>query len=116
MTEEGPLIVDGEKIIIQAGLQKRIIDYFHASTYSSFRRIKETIQTCMVWVGWKETIQEVVDRCEACKTLQPSKPEGAARLDKIPLTSLSPMQIIHANLFKYFGKDYMSICDQVSTY
>ena len=37
-------------------------------------------------------------------------------MDKVPLTSLSPMQVIHCDLFKYMGKDYMSICDQVSTY
>ena len=57
-----------------------------------------------------------MDRCEACKTWQISKPDGAARLDKIPLTSLNPMDIIHADLFKYQGTDYLSIHDQVSTY
>ena len=37
-------------------------------------------------------------------------------LDKIPLTSISPMEIIHMDLFKYMGGDYLSIHDQVSTY
>ena len=80
MEENGPLIVDGEKIIMPAGLQKKVVEELHANTHGSFRRMKEMIQM----------IQDIVDRCEACKRLQPSKSEGAQRLDKIPLTSLSP--------------------------
>ena len=116
LTESGPLVIDGEKVILPKGIQKKVVKQLHERTHGTAGRMIETIGESMIWKNWKSDIQDMVDKCEACKTWQTSKPEGAPRVDKIPLTSLSPMDILHADLFQYQGSQYLSVRDQVSTY
>ena len=60
--------MDGEKVIIPKDLQMKIVKELHQDTHGSFGRMKDMIQQSMIWKGWKKTIQDEVDRCEACKT------------------------------------------------
>ena len=64
----------------------------------------------------KDDVQKIWDACEECKVLQTSQVEGQLRMDKIPLTDLQPMSVIHCDLFQFGSKHYISIRDQVSTY
>ena len=98
------------------GLQLKTVTQLHKDTHSSMERMAETLKLYTVWDGWKKYVQRAWDNCEACKQLQTSQPEGRFRLDKISLTELEPMSIIHIDLFQFKKKDYLSMRDQVSTF
>ena len=111
-----PILIDGERVIIPKGLQRKTIMDLHTETHSSVKRINETLRKSCSWIRMREDIQKIWDECEECKIFQPSLPEGRPRMDKIPLTSLQPMQIIHVDLFQFGPNHYVSTRDQVSSY
>merc|ERR1712055_479221 len=96
-SESSPILTDGEKIIIPKNLQRRTVRDLHTETHGSVKRMTETLRKCCSWIRMKEDIQQIWDQCEKCKIFQPSLPEGRLRMDKVPLTQLQPMQILHVD-------------------
>ena len=61
-------------------------------------------------------MDDVSQNFHMCNTLQVSQLKEKLRLGKIPLTDLKPMEIVHIDLFKYAGKECVSMKYQVSTF
>ena len=84
-------------------------------THGSTDKMIDTLKKYYIWTDWKKDIMRVYDTCEACLKFKPSNPEGQMRLDKIKLTDLSPMSIIHCDLFSFSEKQFLSVCGQQTT-
>ena len=54
LSEDSPLVVNGEKVIIPSRLQKKIVQELHSKTHGSFGRMRDTIQESMIWKNWKK--------------------------------------------------------------
>ena len=109
ITKNGPILIDGHKILMPKGLQIESMMKLHTDMHRSTDRMKETVQQYCTWKNWRSYIEKVVNNCETYQKLQISKSEGRPRTDKCPLTDLEPMSIFHINLFDYKNTDYLSI-------
>merc|ERR1712059_143257 len=98
------------------GRQIDMVAELHMDTHGSAQRLQETLGGYFIWKGWREDIDAVVNRCNPCRQLQPSQSQGKPRDDKIKLTALEPMDILHIDGFQYNGLDYIAIRDQVSEF
>ena len=61
-------------------------------------------------------VGRVLNSSDTYKRFQISQPEGQLWLDKISLTELQPMSIIHMDIFKYEDRDYVLMRVQLSTF
>merc|ERR1712059_179906 len=93
-----------------------MISELHHHTHRSSQRLIETLGGYCIWKNWKKDIKSVVNQCIPCQQLQPSQSQGKPRADKIKLTSLNPMDIIHVDGFNYNGMEFITIRDQVSQF
>ena len=57
-----------------------------------------------MWLGWKDYITKIFNSCKICQELQISKLEGPPRQDKLKLTDLEPLAVLHINQFQYAQK------------
>ena len=76
----------------------------------------ERLLASQTWSTKGNDIQTTFASCDDCVSEQTSQPEGRDRTDKIPLTSLEPMSILHLDLLMFAQKHYLSIRDHISTY
>ena len=114
--DKGPLMYDHTRIVMPKGRQIDMVAELHMDTHGSAQRLQETLGGYCIWKGWKADIEAVCNKCIPCQELQPSQSQGKPRDDKIELTKLEPMDILHIDGFQYNGLDYISIRDQVSDF
>ena len=96
-----PLILDGERLLLPKPLKIHYVVKLHQDTHISVKKMMDTLKKSCTWIGMKEDIEKVWGQCEGCKRLQQCLPEGHLQLDKIPLTSLQPMSVLHCDLFSF---------------
>ena len=115
LESSGPIVYDGERVILPKGLQMSTIVELHKVTHGSCEKMINTLKKYYIWENYKKDIKRVYDTCEACIKFKPSNPEGKMRLDKIKLTDIAPMSILHCDLFAFGEKNFLSVRDQQST-
>ena len=102
--------------LVPAGIRIESVIKLNAETHGSINRMRDTIQQYCTWTGWKADLEKIISNCTSCKEQQISQAEGPPHINKILLTSLELMSILHTDLFKYKNTDYLVTRDQVSTY
>ena len=116
LSENGPITLNSEKILMPKGRQTAMIIEIHARTHGSVNRIHDTISKYCVWSKMKDDIRKVVDNCDICTQLLPSQSNGKPRRDKVSLNSLQPMEIIHLNCFSHNRQEFLAVRDHVSNF
>ena len=112
LSDYGILIVDGTKLYMPAGEPRsRVLHQLHEG-HCGYGKTLQTARELYYWPSMKYDIRAMIDRCEACQLLRPSKP-----LEPPITTSASfPMEQISIDLFHVKGKTFMVTADRYSGY
>ena len=114
-TEHSPLIIDGDKLLVPDTFgRKQAID-LHEGTHATIPQMERSL-AAQVWSTKSHDITTTWASCDDCIKEQICLPEGRDRTDKIPLTSIEPMTILHMDLLQWSQKHYLAIRDHCSTY
>ena len=89
----------------------RILRQLHEG-HCGYGKTLQTARELYYWPSMKYDIRAMVDNCEACQILRPSKPL------KQPITTMArfPMEQISIDLFHVKGKTFMVTADRYSGY
>ena len=80
--------------------------------HCGYGKTLQTARSLYYWPSMKYDIEAMIDRCEACQQLRPSKP-----VEPFIATSANfPMEQISVNLFHVRVKTYMVTADRYSGY
>ena len=110
-TEDCILMVDGDKIYMPADARKDTLQQLH-NGHCGYVKTLETACSLYYWPTVKHDIRVMIDNCEACQKLLPSKPLEPL----ITTTATFPMEMISINLFHVGNKMYMVTADRFSGY
>ena len=110
-SEEGLLLVDGSKIYIPAEARKDTLNALHEG-HCGFNKTLNTAREIYFWPSMKHDIKAMIERCEACQSLRPSKPTEQF----IHTTAKFPMEMISIDLFHVGRKNFVVIADRYSGY
>ena len=112
LTNEGILIVDGCKLYLPPGIpRKNVLAQLHKG-HCGYGKTLQTARSLYYWPSMKYDIKTMVDNCETCQQLCPSKPVKPFITTKAKF----PMKQISIDLFHVKGKTYMVIADRFSGY
>ena len=111
IAEDGILIVDENKLYLPPEARKDVLQQLHEG-HCGYGKTLQTARSLYFWPSMKYDIKHMIDRCEPCQQLRPSKP-----LDPlIHTTARFPMEQISIDLFHVRGKTYMVTADRYSGY
>ena len=111
LAEEGLLMVNRCRIYIPPSARRATLEDLHQSHCRSSKTL-ETGRQLYYWPSMKHDIRALIEKCEACQQLWPSKP-------KEPLIHTSAsfsMEKISIDLFHLGKKNYMITADRFSGY
>ena len=112
LTNEGVLIVDGSKLYLPPGHpRKTVLSQLHEG-HCGYGKTLQTARSLYYWPSMKYDIKTMIDNCEPCQQLRPSKPVEPF----IETTAMFPMEQISIDLFHVKGKTYMVTADRYSGY
>ena len=110
LDENGIIVVDGDKLYLPPGSRKNTLSQLHES-HCGYAKTLQTARSIYFWPSMKHDIRAIVDNCEPCQSLQPSKP-----VEPFIRTASFPMEQISIDLFQVAGKTYMVTVDRFSGY
>ena len=111
LEENGIIVVDGNKLYLPPSSRKDALSQLHDG-HCGYAKMLKTARTIYFWPSMKHDIRSIVDNCEPCQRLQPSKP-----VEPFITTNASfPMEQISIDLFHVAGKTYMVTADRFSGY
>ena len=111
VTSEGILIVNGHQIYMPAGARKHVLQMLHRG-HCGYAKTLATARRLYYWPSMKADIRTLVESCEACQQMRPSK-----RLEPFIHTAASyPMEKISLDLFHVGNKNYLVTADRYSRY
>ena len=110
LSDDGILVVDGTQLYMLPGAPRtRVLQQLH-ERHCGYGKTLQTARDLYYWPLMKYDIRNMIDSCEACQELRPSKP-----LEPIITTSASfPMEQISIDLFHVKGKSFMVTADRYS--
>ena len=111
ITDDGILVVEGNKLYLPPGARTSTLRRLHDS-HCGYRKTLQTARDLYFWPSMKHDIRIMIDKCEACQQLRPSKPIEPF----ITTTASFPMEQISIDLFHVKGKTYMVTSDRYSGY
>ena len=111
ITDDGILLVDGDKIYVPPEARKATLHELHKS-HCGYAKTLETARTLYYWPSMKADIRTMIKCCEACQKLKPSKPAEPLK----DTTATFPMEKKSIDLFHIGTKNYMVTADRYSGY
>ena len=111
ITDEGVLIVDENKLYLPPGSRKKVLQQLHEG-HCGYNKTVQTARSLYFWPSMKYDIKDMIERCESCQQLRPSKPVEPF----IQTKAKFPMEQISIDLFHVKGKTYIVIADRYSGY
>ena len=108
---EDILIVDGNKLYLPPGSRKDILRQLHEG-HCGYHKTLQTARSLYFWPSMKYDIKAMIDTCEPCQRLRPSKPVEPF----IQTVAEFPMEHISIDLFHVKGNTYMVTADRYSGY
>ena len=111
LDEKGIIIVDGNKLYLPPGSRKSALAQLHKS-HCGYAKTLQTARALYFWPSMKHDIRAIIDNCEPCQRLRPSKPAEPF----VTTTASFPMEQISIDLFHTAGKTYMATADRFSGY
>ena len=111
LTDDGLLIVVGDKLYMPPGAREDTLRRLHES-HCGYGITLQTARTLYYWPSMKYDIRAMIDKCEACQQLQPSKPVEPF----ITMSARFPMEQLSVDPFHVRGKTYMVTADRFSRY
>ena len=72
LSNDGILIVDGNKLYVPPGARKDILIQLHGG-HCGYSKTLQTARSLYFWPSMKYDIKNMIDRCEPCQQLRPSK-------------------------------------------
>ena len=105
LSNDGVLIVDEDKLYLPPGARKKVLQQLHES-HCGYGKTLQTARSLYFWPSMKYDIRNIVDNCEACQQLRPSKPF------KPPITTEAkfPMERLSVDLMHVKGKKLYGDC------
>ena len=94
ITDEGIIMVDGDKIYMPLGTRKHTMETLHKG-HCGYGKTLETAQGLYFWPSMRHDIKALCDNCEECQRLKPSKPLQPF----ITTTATFPMEMLSVDLF-----------------
>ena len=111
LTTDGIILVDGDKIYLPPGARANTLQCLHEG-HCGYGKTIQTARSLYYWPSMKQDIRNMIDNCEACQQLRPSKP-----LEPFITTSANfPMEQISIDLMHVGSKTYMVTADRYSGY
>ena len=111
LTEDGILAVDRDKLYLPQGARNDALQKLHEE-HCGYGKTIQTARKLYYWPSMKHDIRAMVDKCEPCQQLRPSKPP-----EPLQETSATfPMEQISIDLFHVKGKTYMATADRYTGY
>ena len=111
LEENGIIVVDGNKLYLPPSSRREALSQLHEG-HCGYAKMLKTARSIYFWPSMKYDIRSIVDNCEPCQRLQPSKP-----VEPFITTAASfPMEQISIDLFHVAGKTYMVTADRFSGY
>ena len=111
MTDDGIIMIDGSRIYIPSGARKDILHQLHKG-HCGYGKTLQTAWKLYYWPSMKYDIRSLIDNCEKCQQLLPSKPVEPFIATKAEF----PMDMISTDLFHVGSKNYMVTVDRYSGY
>ena len=111
LEEDGIIVVDGDKLYLPPGSRKDALSQLHDG-HCGYAKMLKTARSIYFWPSMKYDIRAIVDNCEPCQRLQPTKQVEPF----ISTTASFPMEQISIDLFHVAGKTYMVTADRFSGY
>ena len=111
LEENGIIVVDGNKLYLPPSSRRDALSQLHEG-HCGYAKMLKTARAIYFWPSMKYDIRSIVDNCEPCQRLQPSKPVEPF----ITTTASFPMDQISIDLFHVAGKTYMVTADRFSGY
>ena len=111
LTDDGVLIVDEDKLYLPPGARKKVLYQLHAR-HCGYGKTLQTARSLYFWPSMEYDIRNIVDNCEACQQLRPSKPFKPL----ITTEANFPMEQISVDLMHVRGKNYMVTVDRYTGY
>ena len=110
--DSGLIILSGTRIVVPAEYRPKILEHLHMS-HAGIQRTRTFAQRHYYWPGINNAIKQVIELCDKCQSLRPSKPQ-----EKLQpyLTCSEPMHGLSTDLFEDKGHHYLIICDRYSGY
>ena len=110
-----PILIDGTKIIVPENFGRNQVTALHEATHATIPQMERLMnsQVCPTKIN---DIQETFGSCDKSISEQPSLHDGKDRGDKITLTSIQPMNILHLDILQFSCKYYLSCRDHYSKY
>ena len=91
------ILIEGTKMIVPEKFGRDQVITLHEATHASIPQMERSLSS-QIWSTKTNDIQETFGSCDSCITEQPSLHDGKDRNDKIPLTSIQPMDILHFDI------------------
>ena len=111
LENNGVIVVDGDKLYLPPGTRRETLAQLHEG-HCGYTKMLKTARALYFWPSMKYDIRSIVDNCEPCQRLQPSKPVEPF----ITTTASFPMEQISVDLFHVAGKTFMVTADRFSGY
>ena len=111
LSNDGVLTVDGDKLYLPPGARKTALHQLHES-HCGYGKTLQTVRSLYYWPSMKYGIRNIVDNCEACQQLKPSKPFEPP----ISTSANFPMEQVSIDLMHVNGKIYMVTVDRYTGY
>ena len=111
LEENGIIIVDGNKLYLPPSSRREALTQLHEG-HCGYAKMLKTAREIYFWPSMKYDIRSIVDNCEPCQRLQPSKPVEPF----ITTTASFPMEQVSIDLFHVAGKTFMVTADRFSGY
>ena len=89
------LVLKGDMIIIPSVMRREILSKIHEGHLAA-EKCKKRARQSVFWPGLNNQIEQVVERCETCLKLLPSKPNDALLPHELPTR---PWQKVGSDLF-----------------
>ena len=110
-TEQGPLMVAGDRIVVPKAMRQEIVKRLHAS-HQGIEKARLAAKESYFWPGITSDLKNAVEQCEACQVMRSS--QAAEPLQSVIKPVTAPMQLISADLYDLEGKDFLAIIDAYS--
>ena len=111
LSDDGVLIIDEDKLYLPQGARKRVLQQLHES-HCGYGKTLQTASSLHFWPSMKYDIRNIVDNCEACQQLKPSKPFQPL----LTTEAKFPMEQLLVDLMHVKGKNYMVTVDRYTGY
>ena len=104
------VIYNGNRIAVPYACRRDILLKLHSS-HCGQSKMLEYAQQLYFWPGMTLDVRQLVDTCDSCQELRPSKPLEPTSEQTIPL---APMSHVSVDLFQNAGVTYVVMVDRFS--